>query len=496
MSKKHVCIIGAGPGSLTSAMILSNRGYRVSLFEKESAPGGRNRTLKLGPYTFDTGPTFLMMPFVLRQVFSLAGRKAEDCLELIPLDPMYHLNFHDGSMDASTDRDRMQQEINRVFPGNEKSMQRFHRRETRRFEKMYPCLLKPYSDPGAFFSPEFIRAVPHLSLTKSLFSVLSSYFKGEKLVISFTFQAKYLGMSPWECPGAFAIIPYLEHTFGIEHVTGGLSRISEAMAGVAEENGARIVYDKPVKRVVVDERGNARGVDLESGEHIGADAVVIGADFGYAMENLFEPGVIRKWTPENLMKKRYSCSTFMLYLGLDKIYPDPHHQIVFAKNYRANIENIVKYKKLSDDLSFYIRNASITDSTLAPQGHSAVYVLVPVPNTKSHIEWNGETIRKVRNRTLELIKERTGMTDIDSHIVEEKITTPVDWKDSYNLFIGSTFNLGHTLRQMLYFRPRNRFEEVGRCYLVGGGTHPGSGLPTIYESGRITANLISKEIPY
>ncbi|MFP4165335.1 MAG: phytoene desaturase family protein [Chitinispirillaceae bacterium] len=496
MSKKHVCIIGAGPGSLTAAMILSYRGYRVTLFEKESAPGGRNRALRLGPYTFDTGPTFLIMPFVLRQVFSLAGRKAEDYLDFIPVDPMYHLNFPDKRMNATVDKNRMQQEIDRVFPGNENSLGKFDRRETERYNRMYPCLLKSYSDFSTFLSPTLLRAVPHLALTKSLYSVLRSYFKDEKLTITFTFQAKYLGMSPWECPGAFAIIPYLEHTFGVEHTKGGLNRISEAMARVTEENGARVEYGTPVERVAVDQKGEARGVHLENGEFVEADAVIVGADFGYAMEHLFEPGVIRKWAPDNLMKKRYSCSTFMLYLGVDKIYPDAHHQIIFARDYRKNIEDVVRHKRLSDDFSFYVQNASITDSTLAPQGHSTVYVLVPVPNTKSSIEWNGETVRTLRDRTIRIIKERTSMTDIDAHIVEEKITTPADWKDSYNLFIGSTFNLGHTLDQMLYFRPHNRFEEVGRCYLVGGGTHPGSGLPTIYESGRITANLVSKEMPY
>ncbi len=496
MSDKHVCIIGAGPGGLTAAMLLSYRGYKVSLFERESSPGGRNRSLQLGDYRFDTGPTFLMMPFVLRQVFELAGRNADDYLKFINLDSLYVLNYLRGSLAVTTNRELMQQRIDALFANEQHGLAKFFKREKVRYEKMYPCLLKSYSSIFTFFSEPFIRAIPHLSLTKSLYSVLSNYFKSEELKISFSFQSKYLGMSPWECPGAFAIIPYIEHQYGILHTMGGLSSISEAMARVASENGAQIFYNTPVKRVAIDTKGNARGVVLESGERISADAVVIGADFGYAMGHLFDPGVIRKWSPEHLLKKRYSCSTFMLYLGVDKLYQEPHHQIIFAKDYKTNIESIVKYKRLPEDFSFYLRNASISDPTLAPQGHSAVYILVPVPNLKADMAWDESDTLELRELVLQKIKSRTTMSDLDSHIVQEKILTPKDWESSYHLFLGSTFNLGHNLNQMLYFRPHNRFEEVGRCYLVGGGTHPGSGLPTIYESARITTNLISRDLPY
>jgi phytoene desaturase len=185
----------------------------------------------------------------------------------------------------------------------------------------------------------------------------------------------------------------------------------------------------------------------------------------------------------------------MLYLGLDTLYNEPHHNIIFAKDYKRNVEDIVKRYIVSDDFSLYVRNASITDSTLAPHNHSALYVLVPVPNRKSVIEWNDYEVRKFRNKVIDKIKARTSMTDIDKHIVTEKIITPRDWETEQSLFLGATFNLGHSLNQMLYFRPHNKFEEIDRCYIVGGGTHPGSGLPTIYESARISADLITSNLP-
>jgi phytoene desaturase len=211
------------------------------------------------------------------------------------------------------------------------------------------------------------------------------------------------------------------------------------------------------------------------------------------MNNLIEPGILRKYTPEKLASKRYSCSTFMLYLGLDKVYPDlPHHTIVFANNYRASIGTIFDTHELTDDISFYIRNSSITDPQVAPEGCSGLYVLVPVPNQKSDVNWDLEKI-PFRNRVIEKMKERAGLEDLEEHIVAERVITPADWEARSHVYLGATFNLAHSIGQMLYFRPHNRFEEIENMYLVGGGTHPGSGLPTIYESARISANLISKK---
>ncbi|MGB7566422.1 MAG: phytoene desaturase family protein, partial [Chitinivibrionales bacterium] len=360
-----------------------------------------------------------------------------------------------------------------------------------RYDKMYPCLKKDYSTFKEMFCKPLLKALPHLSLSRSLMGVLGDYFTPEKLRICFTFQAKYIGMSPWECPAAFAIMPYIEHSLGIDHVIGGLSKISLSMAQVVRELGGEIHCDTLVKKVRVSGR-DATGVELSSGDFVKADAVIINADFGHAMGTLFDPGVIRKWAPQKLRNKKYSCSTFMLYLGIDKVYNEPHHNIIFANDYAENVKDIIARARVSDDMSVYVRNASITDDTVAPKGHSAIYVLVPTTNMKSDIPWDPAMTRAYRDKVVRRIMERTTMKDLDKHITCEKVITPAEWQNDRHLFLGATFNLGHTLTQMLYLRPRNKFEEVGRCYLVGGGTHPGSGLPTIYESARISANLIGK----
>lgn len=488
---KHIAVIGAGPGGLTAAMILARRGFRVSVFEARDHVGGRNAPLVRGPYTFDVGPTFLMLSEILGQVMHEAGADMNSMLDLRRLEPMYRLVFGEQSMEVSSDPAGMKAAIAALFPGLEDRYDVFRKQEQTRFRRLFPCLQKAYHRPGTLLSPDLLRALPHLSLGRSLFDVMKGCFRKDQLALAFTFQSKYLGMSPWDCPGLFAIIPYIEHAFGIYHPIGGLSRISDAMAEVATRNGAELHLDTPVERIVTRGR-TACGVRLGGGDVIECDDVVINADFGTAATTLFEPGVLRKYTPRRLRRMKLSCSTFMLYLGVDKLYEDvPHHTICFARNYRANVQSVFAGAEVGSDMSFYLRNASVTDPTLAPPGESAVYILVPVGNLRGVVDWQQRTAG-FRDVVYDMVEARTGMKDLRQHVREEIVLTPRDWADRYMVYEGATFNLAHNLGQMIYLRPRNKFEELDHCYLVGGGTHPGSGLPTIYESGRIAANLISR----
>lgn len=493
MARTRVVVVGAGPGGLTAAMILARHGCEVTVLEKEPRVGGRNAALVAGDYRFDLGPTFLMMMSALEEVFDLAGRRVEDYLDIVSLDPLYRLVFADGREFLPTrDRHAMREQIARLFPGNTAGYERYLAYEEKKLAHLAPCLRIPYSSPAHLLRPTLAKALPYLDAHKSLHAHLAGYFDAEELRLAFTFQAKYLGMSPWQCPATFSMISFLEHSGGIHHPIGGLCRISESMAKIVEEHGGTIRLSTPVQQVLV-QNGEARGVRLVSGEEIRADYTVLNADFGYAMERLMPPGVIKKWAPSRLERKGYSCSTFMVYLGVNRRYESlPHHNILFARDYRRNVADISERQILSEDPSVYVQNASVTDATLAPEGHSTIYLLIPVANNRSGIDWEREQ-DAYRDRAIRVAEERGGFTDLRKHIVIERRITPRQFESEVNVYKGAVFNLAHSIDQMLLFRPHNAFEEVQRCYLVGGGTHPGSGLPTIYESGRISAGLILKE---
>jgi len=209
------------------------------------------------------------------------------------------------------------------------------------------------------------------------------------------------------------------------------------------------------------------------------------------MNHLVPEGVLKKWSRPKIDRKKFSCSTFMLYLGVNRTFDAPHHTIYFAEDYEKNVREMTQTLELSDDFSFYVQNPSVLDPTLAPEGKSAMYVLVPVPNNYSELDWSIEG-PKLRRRVLDTLETRSPYQGIEAAIEVEEMFTPDDW-EAMGIHQGATFNLGHQLTQMMYFRPHNQFEELDHLYLVGGGTHPGSGLPTIFESARITAELVLKK---
>ena len=488
---KKVIIIGAGPGGLSAGMILAHKGFDVTIYEAQPRIGGRNSLLTLGDFKFEMGPTFVMLPNAFEEAFALAGRNMKDYLNLKKLDEMYCLHYADGrDFHVYFDKNKIEQEIVRLFPEDAGSYARFMASQKVKFDRLYKCLTVPYMKPYHYFRLKLLKALSTMDIGRSVHDVLSRYFKHEDLKIAMSFQAKYLGMSPWDCPGAFTILSYIEHAFGIFHPMGGVHTLCEAMNSVAVEHGARIILNTPVQRIVT-EGARATGVVLADGTTVEADHVIMNADFAHGMMDLLSPQERGAYSEAKLKSMKYSCSTFMLYLGLDTVYDMAHHTIFFSADYKKNVDQIFTDKVIPEDPSFYIQNASVTDPSLAPAGKSAIYVLVPMPNRSgAYIDWDKEK-QPLRDTLIARIKERTGMKDIDQHIEVERIITPQEWERDMRVYNGAVFNLAHSLDQMLYLRPHNRLNGYNNIYLVGGGTHPGSGLPTIVESGRIAAGLIA-----
>lgn len=484
-------VVGAGPGGLAAAMQLSAAGYDVKVLEKQPHIGGRTSKLTVGDYHFDLGPTFFMMPQILEEVFVRSGRNLHDYVDMREIDPLYTLKFGDVSFSPSTNSSDTKKEISRLFPGNEEGYERFLRIEGEKFDRVNALLKQPFTSFADFFTKDMWRALPRLNAFDTVYGRLSKYFSDERLKWAFSFQAKYLGMSAWDCPGTFTILSFLEHRYGLFHPIGGVNQVCHAMAKVIEEHGGEVVTNAGVKQVLVND-GKAVGVQLENGSLLQADDVVINADFGYAMTHLFDQGVLNKYKKEQLEKKGLSLSTFMLYLGVDGEVDLPHHMVLFAEDYKQNVDDITKRGVISEDASIYVHNPSRIDRTLAPEGKSALYILMPVPNLEADIDWE-EQKPLLREKILDRLSNEPALFDIRDRIEVEQIVSPLEWEQNYYVYRGATFNLSHTLDQMMYFRPHNKFEDVSHCFLVGGGTHPGSGLPTIFQSAIISADLLQEQ---
>jgi phytoene desaturase len=491
-ARRRIAVVGAGPGGLAAAMQLAASGAAVTLFEKDSVVGGRSRTLETPEgFRFDLGPTFFLYPRILAEIFASCGARLEDEVELVKLDPHYRLVFEGGpTIEATSDVARMEAEIAKISAGDAAGLRPWMAENRRKLTAFKPVLERAFGRAADMMAPDMLRALPLLRPHRSLDKDLQRFFKDERTRLAFGFQAKYLGMSPFRCPSLFTILSFLEYEHGVFHPIGGCGAVATAMARVAERLGVDIRLNTPVDRIAC-EAGRAVGVEAGGRRHA-ADAVLVNADFAHALPRLLPDALRRQWPDRRIAAARYSCSTFMLYLGLEGALPGlAHHNVLLAEDYRRNIRQI-ETGDLPDIPSLYVQHAGHTDASMAPPGHSALYVLVPVPNLTHGTDWSAEAPR-YRRLALDRLKA-LGLPDIEARIRYERIVTPQGWQDEFAVGHGATFNLAHDLKQMLIFRPGNRFTDVPGVYLVGGGTHPGSGLPVIYEGARITAGLVKQDL--
>ena len=493
--EKHVrraVIVGAGPGGLAASLLLAKSGVQVTIVESRATVGGRTSTMEQDGFRFDVGPTFFLYPRVLEEIFNAAGYDLKQEVPMTRLDPQYRLVFGaGGELLATPNAERMEKAIAAISPEDAVRFHHFITHNRNKLEKFTPFLQSPFESWRDLAKPEMLKLLPLLAPWKSLDDDLQVHFKDERIRLGFSFQSKYLGMSPFRCPSLFSILSFLEYEHGVFHPTGGCGSVTKAMARMATEMGVEIATDEPVEEVLLEGR-KAVGVRT-SKRTLAADAVVMNADFAGAAQKLIPNKARRRWTDEKLAKKKYSCSTFMMYLGIEGRYDDvSHHTIYLADNYKENLRDIEERHELSANPSFYVQNACVTDETLAPKGKSTLYVLLPVTHNTGSVDWQKEGPR-YRALALEQLR-KIGIEDVERRIVTEKVMTPTGWGEEFNLYRGATFSMAHSLDQMLHLRPHNRFEDVNGMYLVGGGTHPGSGLPVIFESARITSRLLLEDL--
>ena len=487
---RRAVVVGAGPGGLATAMLLRAAGAEVTLLEREDRVGGRTASFTQDGYTFDYGPTFYLYPEVLQEIFQACGRDLYEEVDLRRLDPMYRLQFDDGNtFDATPDVERLTAEAAKISPEDAKNVPAYLAEQIAKFAVFKPILQRPFHGLRDLARMDMVKAFPLFRPWLTVDQDLRRFFRSEDLCLAFSFQSKYLGMSPFKCPSLFTIVAHVEYGFGVFHPIGGCNAIPDAMARVAREIGVDIRLAEPVEEILFDGR-KARAVRTQRRTYE-ADAVVVNGDFSATIPKLIPNRLRRRWTDDKIGKKKFSCSTFMLYLGIEGVLRDlKHHTIYMSENYHENVREI-DAGLAPEEPTIYVQNASVTDPTLAPDGHSTLYVLAPVGNLSGGVDWDalGPLYREKILKRL----ERLCGHDIRGRIRTERMVTPADW-ERMGIFRGATFNLAHNLGQMLHLRPRNRFEDVDGVYLTGGGTHPGSGLPTIFESAKIASTLAAADL--
>jgi phytoene desaturase len=483
---RSAAIIGAGPGGLAAAMMLAATGAKVTVFEKDPWVGGRTKTISVDEFPFDLGPTFFLYPQILEQVFERCGLRIQDYVELRRVEPGYRLIFEGGpEVRVSGQLDNLESEIAKLNREDAKRIRAFIEKNRRKLADFKPVLERPFLSLLDYLAPSVLSALRHIVPMTSVDEELKRYFRDPRVRLAFSFQTKYLGMSPFRCPNLFTFLSFLEFEFGIWHPVGGCGAVSEGMARAARDLGVELRLADPVRSIEFEGK-RAVSVVSASGRYQ-TDACVINADFAQAVTTLIPAPLRRKWSDRRIESMKYSCSTFMLYLGIDGGYDIDHHNIFLSDRYEENIAEIEAADVVPTRPSIYVANPSRTDPKFAPNGNSSLYVLAPVGHC-GKVDWQkeGGPFRELVLQRLEAF----GLTDLRSRIRSERMLTPEDWRNQLSIFRGATFNLAHGLDQMLYFRPHNKLEDVEGVYLVGGGTHPGSGLPVIYEGARITSDLV------
>jgi len=486
-------VIGGGLGGLATAIRLRHAGWRVTLLEKNAQIGGRANVIRAEGFTFDTGPTLLLMRDVLDDLFLSVGRRLEDYLELIRVHPNYLVTFGDGStLEVSSDVDRMGSQMEGLEAGSRDAFRRYiddagykYRVSRDRFVERNFNHWYQFTTPGNLY---------YLLTTNTLRKLdrhAQRYFRDPRLVAAFTFQTMYLGLAPADAPAVYSLLPYTELEEGIWYPRGGMYRVVEALQEVAMEMGVEIRTG--TEAVGVDHQSrHIYAIRLADSSSVQADVVVSNADLPYSYQHLVPANRRGRFTNRTLRRLDYGSSAFLLYLGTDREYPELlHHNVYLTQNTADNFDAIFKRHQLPSEPSLYVAAPSRTDRSLAPAGHECIYVLVPVPSLSPSIDWS---VEKHRYRDLVLDRlEKVGVRGLRQHTIFERVFTPEDFAAEYHIMNGSAFGLSHNFRQVGYLRPANKARELDNLYFVGASTAPGGGVPMVIIGSRLTAQRVEQD---
>jgi len=479
--QKRAVVIGAGAGGLSTAVQLARQGWDVTVLEKEPAPGGRLGAIEADGFRIDLGATILMMHDVFQQFFADLGKNLQDYLHLTRLNP------------CATDLKHNLDEIRALCPGDVEGYLKYLAQIHKRYMiARYAFIEKPMTRLRDFFNLKTLADMWRLRTFNSMHADICRFVRDERVRISLTFQAMYLGVSPYRTPSIYTIIPYVEHAHsGVWYPRGGMSAITRALVRLLEEFGGELRLNSRVENIII-ENGRAKGVLLGDGTRIAADVVISNVDFPNTMQQLM-PGTSRgKYTPAKCARMKNSCGCMMMYLGSKRTYDSLGvHNIYFSADHKKSLEQIFNRARLPDDPAIYLYAPSRIDPAVAPAGHEVIYVLVPVPNLAGSVDWDKDGPdfqRKVFDKL-----EACGLSGLRGNIVFEKYADPTVFAERFNTFQGAGFGLAPTLFQSGYFRPGIKSTTVAGLYFAGASVHPGGGVPVVLVCGRLVARQIHED---
>ena len=488
MNSKPVVVIGTGFGGLAAAIRLRAMGHEVVMVEAGDQPGGRARHFEQSGYHFDAGPTVITAPYLIEELFSLVGRDQRDYLEMVPVDPFYRVQFSGGDQfDYVGDEERLLSQIANFEPRDVDGYLRMAAHAKRIFDVGYTELAdQPFSRLS-----DMLRVVPDLvklSSYRSVHGLVSRFIRDERLRQVFTFQPLLIGGNPFNAPAIYLLIHWLERKWGVHFAKGGTTSIVQALVQVLEELGVDIQLSSPVERIEV-ENGRATGVVLEGGRRIDASFVVSNADPSTVYTRMIDPQHRRRHSDRAVARKRHSMSLFVGYFGTRRTFPQlAHHTIILGPRYKGLLEDIFERKVLAEDFSLYLHAPTRTDPSLAPPGCESFYVLSPVPNQLSGIDW-AEKGEAYFDAILEHVEEVAAPGLRDS--LEVKLSVdPRYFQQELRSYAGAAFGLEPRLRQSAYFRYHNQSKDVEGLYFVGASTHPGAGVPGVLSSAKVLEKVV------
>jgi phytoene desaturase len=486
--RPHAVVIGSGFGGLAAAVRLGARGWRVTVLEKLDAPGGRAYVHKIDGFTFDAGPTVITAPWLLEELWTLAGKRLADEVPLKPVDPFYRVRFDNGDeFNYRGDAAAMRAEVARFAPGDVAGYERFLEHS----EKVYRVGFEQLGHvPFSNFS-DMVRVLPKLMQLegwRTVWQMACKHVADPRLRMVLTFQTLLVGGSPFATTSVYCLVAFLERRYGVHWAMGGTGKLIEGLAGLVAHQGNAVRYETGVKQILVKD-GTACGVELDNGERIAADAVVSNADSATTYRSLIAPQHRKRWTDARIERAQYSMGLFVWYFGTKRQYPDvAHHTISLGPRYRGLIDNIFKDKKLAEDFSLYLHRPTASDASMAPPGCDTFYALVPVPHLDSGTDWTKEA-EPYRQRVMKKLSA-TLLPGLENEIVASRVTTPLDFQNRLSSYKGAGFGMAPVLTQSAWFRPHNESEDVKRLYIVGAGTHPGAGVPGVLTSARILDTVV------